>query len=166
MVGKTDGMSGLLGLLGSLSSSTEDNSEMSGSFQSGFGGTSYDYGSGSGGSGSGGSGSGVDRNDHYGGHSGYHHHGGEYHDDKCCPLVVDALCLAAILGAVAAATVLLQRVFMVELCMVNNAAVTLFVQNCRTGRRKRSVSDDLWWAVPLKRLLQGKHQKVFYTNLP
>ena len=156
MMEKTDKMSGMLGLLSSLSSSPEDNSEMSSSFQSGFGSASYDYGSGSG----------VDRNDHYGGHSGYHHHGGEYHDDKCCPLVVDALCLAAILGAVAAATVLLQRVFMVELCMVNNAAVTLFVQNCRTGRRKRSVSDDLWWAVPLKRLLQGKHQKVFYTNLP
>ena len=150
-------MSALLdNILGSLSSSAANDSEMSGSFQSGVGGANYDYGSGSG----------VDRNDHYGGHSGYHHHGGEYHDDKCCPLVVDALCLAAILGAVAAATVLLQRVFMVELCMVNNAAVTLFVQNCRTGRRKRSVSDDLWWAVPLKRLLQGKHQKVFYTNLP
>ena len=147
---KTDGMSGVLGLLGSLSSSQADNSEMSGSFQSGFGGASYDYGSGSG----------VDRNDHYGGHSGYHHHSGDYHDDKCCPLVVDALCLAAILGAIAGATVLLQRAIQVELCMVNGAAVALFVANCRAGRRKRSDIERPWWHGPLLRLVEGKNKEL------
>ena len=58
------------------------------------------------------------------------------------------MCLAAILGAIAGATVLLQRVFMVELCMVDGAAVTLFVANCR-GRRKRSNFDWPWWLGPL-----------------
>ena len=54
-------MSALLdGYLGSLTTSSTENSDMSGSFQSGFRGGDYDYG-----------GSGVDRNDHYGGHSGY-----------------------------------------------------------------------------------------------
>ena len=105
------------------------------------------------------SGSGVDRIDHYGGHhSGYHEHH-DYHEDKCCPLVVDALCLAAILGAIAGATVLLQRVFMVELCMVDGAAVTLFVANCR-GRRKRSSFARPWWHGPLLRLLEGKYHEI------
>ena len=44
-----------------------EETDTSGSFQSGF-----DY------SGSGDSGSGVDRSDHYGGHSGYHHHSDHY----------------------------------------------------------------------------------------
>ena len=58
-------MSALLdGLLGSLAASPKEDSGMSGSFQSGVGGGDYDYG-----------GSGVDRNDHYGGHSGYHPEG-------------------------------------------------------------------------------------------
>ena len=153
MMGKTDRMSGLLGLLGSLSSSSADNSLMSGSFQSGFGDTSYDYGSGSG--------SGVDRNDHHGGHSGYHHHSGHgYHDEKCCPLVVDALCLAAILGAIAGATALLQRTFQVELCNVAGNAVALFVANCRNGRRKRSDYDRPWWHGPFLRLLEGKNKEL------
>ena len=109
-------MSALLdGLLGSFAASSTKDSEMSGSFQSGVGvsGSDYEYG-----------GSGIDRSgyghDHYGGHSGYHHHSG-YHEVHCCPLVVDPLCLAAILGAIAGATVFLARTFQIEL----------------TGRRRR-----------------------------
>ena len=124
--GKT--MSALLdGLLGSLAASTTKDSEMSGSFQSGVGGGGdYDYG-----------GTGIDRSgyghDHHGGHSGYHHHSG-YHEDKCCPLVVDALCLAAILGAIAGATVFLARTFQIELCRVNGANIRT---PCVVGRRRR-----------------------------
>ena len=52
----------LEGLLGSLAASPAEDSEISGSFQSEV--RDYDYG-----------GSGVVRNDHYGGHSGYHPEG-------------------------------------------------------------------------------------------
>ena len=128
---------------------------------SGFGGTSYDYGSGSGS----GSGSGVDRSDHYG-HSGYHEHSGHYHDEKCCPLVVDALCLAAILGAIAGATALLQRTLQVELCRVNGANVVLFVNNCRVGRRKRSDYDRPWWHGLFLRLLEGKNKELIPCMTP
>ena len=124
-----DAMSALLdGLLGSIAASP---AEVSGSFQSGFG-VDYDYGGGA-----------ADRSDHYGGHSGHHHHSGSYHDDKCCPLVVDALCLAAILGAIAGAAVLLGRVFIVELCNVNGANVR---NPCVTGRRrrKREIEVPFW----------------------
>ena len=62
----------------------------------------------------------------YGSHSGgYHsgHSGGGYghssggygKKDECCPLVVDALCLAAILGAIAGAALLLNQVIMLEI---------------------------------------------------
>ena len=120
----------------------EDNS---GSYSAGYGGDSgYGNGRSSGHGGGGG---------HAGGYSG---HSGYSDREQCCPLVVDALCLAAILGAIAGATVLLQRVFMVELCMVDGAAVTLFVANCRAGRRKRSGFDRPWWHGPLLRLLEGK----------
>ena len=121
-------MSALLeGLWGSLGASPTEDSDMSGSFQSGVGLSEYDYG-----------GSGIDRNDHYGGHSGYHHHSGSYHDDQCCPLVVDALCLAALLGAVAGATVFLARTFQIELC--NLAGQNPAVNNCvGGGRRKRGI---------------------------
>ena len=125
------------GLLGSIVASPTENSEMSGSFQSGFGGGDYDYG-----------GSGIDRNDHYGGHSGYHHHSGHYHDDKCCPLVVDALCLAALLGAVAGATIFLARTFQIEL----------------TGRRKKRFAEsevNYWSSAGLygraRIVIEGKH---------
>ena len=140
-------MSALLdGLLGSIAASP---AEMSGSFQSGFGGGGdYDYG-----------GAAVDRNDHYGGHSGYHHHSGSYHDDKCCPLVVDALCLAAILGAIAGATVFLSRTFQIELCNVAGNNVN---NPCITGRRrrKREIEAPFWstagfyWRVQLA--IEGK----------
>ena len=134
---------------------------MSGSFQSEFGDYGddhgahrhdyYDYSSGSG----------VDRADHYGGHSGYHEHHG-YHEDKCCPLVVDALCLAAILGAIAGATFLLQRTFQIELCNVAGANVNLFVNVCRNGngRRKRSSYHRPWWHGPLLILLDGKNYEM------
>ena len=130
-------MSALLdGLLGSIVASPTENSEMSGSFQSGFGGGDYDY-----------SGTGVDRSDHHGGHSGYHHHSGSYHDNKCCPLVVDALCLAAILGAIAGAAVLLARVFQIEL----------------TGRRKKRFAESeggLWHWRPV---LDGKQARGVHS---
>ena len=115
-------MSALLdGLLGSIAASPTEDFELSGSFQSGFGGGDYDYG-----------GTGLSRNDHYGGHSGYHHHSGSYHDDKCCPLVVDTLCLFAILGAIAGATIFLARTFQIELCNLAGQG-----QNNCVGRRRR-----------------------------
>ena len=123
-------MSALLdGLLGPFAASSTKDSEMSGSFQSGVGGSGgdYDYG-----------GSGIDRSgyghDHHGGHSGYHHHSG-YHEDHCCPLVVDALCLVALLGAVAGATTFLARTFQIELC--NLAGRNPAVNNCAGGGRRR-----------------------------
>ena len=126
-------------LLSGLSAANADE-DSSGSYSGGYGGHSgYGNDRSSGHSGSGGGGG------HAGGYSG---HSGYSDNEQCCPLVVDALCLAAILGAIAGATVLLQRVFMVELCMVDGAAVTLFVANCR-GRRKRSNFDWPWWLGPL-----------------
>ena len=56
---------------------------------------------------------------------GYGSHSGYGQKEACCPLVVDFLCLAAILGAIAGATLLLSRVFQIELTML-------------AGRRKRS----------------------------
>ena len=47
-------------------------------------------------------------------HSGY-----ERQDNQCCPLVVDLFCLAAILGAIAGATVLVARVTEIELCSID-----------------------------------------------
>ena len=55
-------------------------------------------------------------------HSSYGHSSGGYgKKEECCPLVVDALCLAAILGAIAGAAALLNQVIMLEI----------------TGRRRR-----------------------------
>ena len=42
-------------------------------------------------------------------------YGDGYHDDKCCPLVGDPLCLGAILLSIAGATVLLARVIQIEI---------------------------------------------------
>ena len=62
----------------------------------------------------------------YGGHSsGYGHSGGYGKKDECCPLVVDLLCLAAILGAIAGAAALLARVIQIEIMA--------------PGKRKRSL---------------------------
>ena len=144
-------MSALLdGLYGALGASPAEDSGMSGSFQSGFGGGDYDYGGSGGAGGSGGSA--VDRDDHYGGHSGYHHHSGHgYHDEKCCPLVVDALCVAAILLSVAGATTLLGRSFQIELCNLAGQGVN----NCVGRRRKKRAfgHDD----VRLPPMIEGKH---------
>ena len=55
---------------------------------------------------------------YHSGHSGggYGHSSGGYgKKDECCPLVVDALCLAAILGAIAGAAALLNQVIMLEI---------------------------------------------------
>ena len=124
-------MSALLDrLFGSVEATSAEGSDMSGSFQSGYG-----Y-----------SGSGVDRFDHYGGHSGYHHHSGHYHDDKCCPLVVDTLCVAALLGAIAGATFLLARTFQIELCNLAGQGIN----NCVGRRRKKR-------AIGHDETLLGKH---------
>ena len=47
----------------------------------------------------------------FSGHSGHSGHG----KDECCPLVVDAICLAAILGSIAGASFLLARVIQIEI---------------------------------------------------
>ena len=95
-----------------------------------------------------------DRHSGYGGYGSHHDHG--YGKEECCPLVVDLLCLAAIMFAIAGATFLLQRLLMIELCMVDGAAVTLFVAECRAGRRKRSNFDMPWWHGLLLRVFEGK----------
>lgn len=53
-------------------------------------------------------------NDHSG-HSASGYGGGHKEDEECCPLVVDALCLFAILGAIAGATVFFRQVITIEL---------------------------------------------------
>ena len=103
--------------------------------------------------GSGHSGSGIDRSGHrhsghsgggyghsgghsgggYGGHSGgFSGHSGHsgHGKDECCPLVVDAICLAAILGSIAGASFLLARVIQIEI-MTNGRR--------KKRKRKRSV---------------------------
>ena len=56
-----------------------------------------------------------DRHSGYGGYGSHNDHG--YGKEECCPLVVDLLCLAAILGAIAGASILLSRVMLIELTM-------------------------------------------------
>ena len=47
------------------------------------------------------------------------HNSEPYHEEeKCCPLVVDPLCVGAILLSIAGATLLLARTFQIELTMV------------------------------------------------
>ncbi len=48
----------------------------------------------------------------YGGHGGY-----GKKEDECCPLVIDAICLFTILGAIAAAALFLERVINIEIMM-------------------------------------------------
>ena len=136
-----------------LFGSSVGESDMSGSFQSG-----YDY------SGSGDSGSGVDRSDHYAGHSGYHHHSdhygghsGHYHEEKCCPLVVDTLCVAALLGAIAGATFLLSRTFQIELCNLAGQGIN----NCVGRRRRRRAL--VGHKVRLLQMFEGKLSHTFDT---
>ena len=145
--------SSMSALLERLFASSVGESDMSGSFQSG-----YDY------SGPGDSGSGVDRSDHYGGHSGYHHHSdhygghsGHYHEEKCCPLVVDTLCVVALLGAIAGATFLLTRTFQIELCNLAGQGI----DNCvRRRRRRRALVGH---KVRLLQMLEGKLSHTFDT---
>ena len=87
---------------------------------------------------------GNERNDRHSGYADYGSHSGigSYHNEKCCPLVVDFLCLAAILGAIAGAAVLLARVFQIEL----------------TGRRKKRFAESeggLWQPLLYGKLLQS-----------
>ena len=70
--------------------------------------------------------------DNYASASGSSGYGGE----ECCPLVVDLICLAAILASIAGASVLLARVIQIEI-MTN-------------GRRKRSLRSETYF-------LEGKH---------
>ena len=131
------GMSSLQqGLFGSAKASGGMGDKVVGSLSSGYGHSAYghsgyghsdsgygnDKSSGYGHSGGHGHSGGYGHSDHYGGHSGY---GGYHEEDKCCPLVVDFLCLAAILGAVAGAALLLQRVIQIEIMA--------------PGKRKRSL---------------------------
>ena len=60
----------------------------------------------------------IDRNDRHSGYGGHGSHSGSGYGggkEACCPLVVDTLCLAAILGAVAGAAALLNQVIMLEI---------------------------------------------------
>lgn len=65
------------------------------------------------------------------GHSGYGHsgHGGGSYKEKCCPLVIDTLCVLAILGAIAAATLFLNP---------------LIVMNLGKRRRRRDLTSSLF----------------------
>lgn len=76
---------------------------------------------------------GVRRSDHYGGY-GYGHHGhGHGYKLECCPLVVDPLTLAAILGFLAAATALLALVISASL-----------------GRRKKRSDDKIMTVLDMR----------------
>ena len=94
------------------------------------------------------SGSGIDRSSGYGhsgghGHSGGGHgHSGGYsghsghsgHGDKCCPLVVDAICLAAILGSIAGASVLIARTMQIEITNVRRKRSLPFTEFVIEGK--------------------------------
>ena len=109
--------------LDSLSSLPVESSEMSGTFPAVYAGSSYGY-----------SGSGVDHQDHYSDGLGESGQSDRYEVDyqvdnyasasgnsghsggaECCPLVVDLLCLAAIIGSIGGAAVLLSRVIQIEI---------------------------------------------------
>ena len=74
------------------------------------------------------------------------------------------MCLAAILGAVAGATVFLARTFQIELCRVNNVNVNT---PCVVGRRRKKRQIDVpynayeWSSTgiyrPVRIMLEGKH---------
>ena len=79
-------------------------------------------------------------NDRHSGFGGYGSHSGSG-QEACCPLVVDAMCLAAILLGIGGAAVLLGRVFEIELTA--------------TGRRKKRSAElegGIWLPA-----LDGKH---------
>ena len=73
---------------------------------------------------------------HSGSYSGHSFHSGYGEVEGCCPLVVDILCLTAILGAIGGAAVLLARLIQVELCRLADG--TIVNAPCNRRRRKRS----------------------------
>ena len=73
---------------------------------------------------------------HSGGYSGHSFRSGYSEGEECCPLVVDILCLTAILGAIGGAAVLLARLIQVELCRLADG--TIVNAPCNRRRRKRS----------------------------
>ena len=86
------------------------------------------------------SGSGIDRSSGYGhsggghGYSGHSGHSG--HGDKCCPLVVDPICLAAILLSIAGASLLIARTMQIEITMVTGRKKSLpFTELVLEGKR-------------------------------
>ena len=76
-----------------------------------------------------------DDHDAHGGHSA----SGYGKKEECCPLVVDLLCLVAILFAIAGATFFLQRVIQIELTMVGR----------RRKRRSLGVRNGDRWYLDL-----------------
>ena len=91
------------------------------------------------------------------------HSGFERHDNQCCPLVVDFLCLAAILGAIAGATVLVARIFQIELCSINGVNIRPVVDGVQlpcpevtvVPRRRKRHAELLEGKVGSKNLYQG-----------
>ena len=55
----------------------------------------------------------YDYKEHHSGHGGHHYN--YYDDDKCCPLVVDFLCLVAVLFSLTVATLTLNQVIILEI---------------------------------------------------
>ena len=129
-------MSEALGrLLGSLSTWPREESDISASF--GFRDSSYDDGGWDG-----------EPQDHYGNQS-----GNDYHDiEECCPLVVDFMCVAAIILSIAGAAVFLSRVFQIELCNVNGNDVNT---PCNNRRKKRAFG---YYEEQLQLMIEGKIQ--------
>ena len=79
----------------------------------------------------------YDYKEHHSGHGGHHYH---HDDDECCPLVVDFLCLAAILFSLTVATLILNQVIILEIM---------------AGRRKRAAARG---GSPL--VFGGERQKI------
>ena len=110
------------GILDSVAAHAQDSKEYVGSTYGQDYSRSSGHGHSGGHSGYGGGHSGGYNHGHsaHGGHSsGYGHSGGHSSGygkkEECCPLVVDLLCLAAILASIAAATVLLGRVIQIQI---------------------------------------------------
>ena len=89
--------------------------------------------------------------------SGY---GNDNQDEECCPLVVDKLCVLAILLSIAGASIFLARTFQIELCNVNGADVNT---PCVTGRKKRALG---YYEEQLQLVLEGKHHEKVRNFIP
>ena len=68
--------------------------------------------------------------DNYASASGDSGHGGA----QCCPLVVDAICLAAILGSIAGASVLIARTMQIEITNVRRKRSLPFTEFVIEGK--------------------------------